>query len=555
MANKRVLVVDDDPDLRKLVRLGLDLPGLEVHEAENGKVALESLADVKPDLVVLDLMMPEMNGIEFCKEYISGLGVLDVPLLVTSAVSEKSRLVREIFEMEIPVRAFLRKPFATDELIALAAKLLAGESAEAPTPVHGVAVQPAPEPAPSPPPAPSDSAFDWLPDAPLGSDDPTPPPPVRPAPSGGPAMLNQDEMMRIAMEAIERRRREEEEAAEGPEASDAEDTPKPASPAREEVARQRLRILCADADSAALEALRAALSGDHEVELAENGIAALAALDEFEPDFVLAAYEMPQLDGLGTIEAIRHHPKFSETPVFVLAETHPPDLAKRVFDAGGNMLLKKPIAPDRLRKVIDQYVKDFDVRPRARVARRPARAPKDAYVKPRVLVVCDDAEVAARLTKSAESAGRVEVVAADDPRKALGNLGRWEPDGILYNPRNRAMDGMAFVQSLRMKRLDDRYRIAFASTELYDADHEFSRKTFGRDAIVLRAKSAASEIRAFVEELRPVAAPKRYTMEEIRSQDEEALRKSKGGRDRARKEREFYKNRFRGLVEGVEEEE
>ena len=61
---KRILVVDDEPRMRRFVHMNLDLEGYEVMEAENGLRALERVRDDLPDLVVLDVMMPDLDGFE-----------------------------------------------------------------------------------------------------------------------------------------------------------------------------------------------------------------------------------------------------------------------------------------------------------------------------------------------------------------------------------------------------------------------------------------------------------------------------------------------------------
>ena len=80
-----VLVVDDDPDARQLVRRTLEQAGRTVLEAENGQVALERVAEEMPDLVVLDLMMPVMDGFQFLRELRRSEAGRGVPVLVLTA--------------------------------------------------------------------------------------------------------------------------------------------------------------------------------------------------------------------------------------------------------------------------------------------------------------------------------------------------------------------------------------------------------------------------------------------------------------------------------------
>jgi CheY-like chemotaxis protein len=80
-----VLVVDDDPVLRQLLRRMLEPEGHTVVEAENGRVALERLRDISPSVVLLDLMMPEMDGFEFVAEFRRDLRWREIPIVVITA--------------------------------------------------------------------------------------------------------------------------------------------------------------------------------------------------------------------------------------------------------------------------------------------------------------------------------------------------------------------------------------------------------------------------------------------------------------------------------------
>jgi CheY-like chemotaxis protein len=90
------LLVDDDDIMRRGMRLALEHDGWQVTEAENGRVALARLAEVRPDIIMLDLMMPEMDGFEFLVEMRGRAEWRDIPVLVVTAkdltAEERSRL-------------------------------------------------------------------------------------------------------------------------------------------------------------------------------------------------------------------------------------------------------------------------------------------------------------------------------------------------------------------------------------------------------------------------------------------------------------------------------
>lgn len=106
------LIVDDDQPIRKLVRHILKRLGIEAREAANGAEALEMIADARPRVVFLDLMMPQMNGWDVL-DALEREGILpSLPIIVLTAV-DSSRTEG----LPARVRAVLTKPFEVDELI------------------------------------------------------------------------------------------------------------------------------------------------------------------------------------------------------------------------------------------------------------------------------------------------------------------------------------------------------------------------------------------------------------------------------------------------------
>ena len=106
-----VLIVDDDPSIRGLLVQELGEAGYQIQEAENGKEALEKIRQQKPDLVLLDVMMPEMNGFDVAAILKNDPVTMDIPIIILSIVQDKER------GMRIGVDKYLTKPFETDQLI------------------------------------------------------------------------------------------------------------------------------------------------------------------------------------------------------------------------------------------------------------------------------------------------------------------------------------------------------------------------------------------------------------------------------------------------------
>jgi CheY-like chemotaxis protein len=112
MANSYVLVVDDDPAIRGLVAEALRGEGYVVDLAAHGREALDAMRANRPATVILDLMMPVMDGFSFLEACHKEQLCPDVPIVVISAVQD---LLRRIHEM--PVNAAIAKPFDLDDLV------------------------------------------------------------------------------------------------------------------------------------------------------------------------------------------------------------------------------------------------------------------------------------------------------------------------------------------------------------------------------------------------------------------------------------------------------
>jgi DNA-binding response OmpR family regulator len=111
MANT-ILVVDDEKNIVQLARLYLSNEGFRVEEAHDGKQALEKAKAVSPDLIVLDLMMPEMDGLTVCKEIRK---TSSVPVIILTARNDD---VDKIVGLEIGADDYVTKPFNPRELVA-----------------------------------------------------------------------------------------------------------------------------------------------------------------------------------------------------------------------------------------------------------------------------------------------------------------------------------------------------------------------------------------------------------------------------------------------------
>ncbi len=109
---QRILIVDDEPQITRVLRRSLTTLGYDVRSAADGESALETLGDWPPDLVVTDLSMPNMNGLELCKRLRS---VSQIPIIVLSVRGEEQIKVEAL---DAGADDYVTKPFGMDELLA-----------------------------------------------------------------------------------------------------------------------------------------------------------------------------------------------------------------------------------------------------------------------------------------------------------------------------------------------------------------------------------------------------------------------------------------------------
>lgn len=112
---QRILVVDDESDIRDLLSYNLKKEGFDVETAADGNAALEKARQQHFDLVVLDLMLPNINGIDVCKLFRSDPKLADLPVLMLTAKGEE---IDRIVGLEVGADDYMTKPFSPRELVA-----------------------------------------------------------------------------------------------------------------------------------------------------------------------------------------------------------------------------------------------------------------------------------------------------------------------------------------------------------------------------------------------------------------------------------------------------
>lgn len=115
MDNKRILIVEDEAPIRQMMRFSLERAGFSVSEAEDAAAARMAVADMAPDLVLLDWMMPGVSGVEFARELRSSDATRELPIIMVTARAEEDDRVRGL---DLGCDDYVVKPFSNSELVA-----------------------------------------------------------------------------------------------------------------------------------------------------------------------------------------------------------------------------------------------------------------------------------------------------------------------------------------------------------------------------------------------------------------------------------------------------
>ncbi|MEN8127989.1 MAG: response regulator [Planctomycetota bacterium] len=144
MAHETILIVDDEEDVLELVRYNLDKNGYTVETAAAGEEALQKVRAQTPDLMILDLMLPGVDGLNVCKQLKSDPKTEYIPIIMLTAKGEESDIVTGL---ELGADDYVTKPFSPKVLIARVRRTLhrtvARDSENAPVKIHELTIDPA----------------------------------------------------------------------------------------------------------------------------------------------------------------------------------------------------------------------------------------------------------------------------------------------------------------------------------------------------------------------------------------------------------------------------
>jgi two-component system phosphate regulon response regulator PhoB len=111
---RRVLIVDDEPPVREMLAVALEMAGFEVTEADNAATALNQVASSIPDLMLIDWMMPQISGLELCRRLRRNPNTASIPLILLTARGEEDAKIKGLEVAD----DYITKPFSPRELVA-----------------------------------------------------------------------------------------------------------------------------------------------------------------------------------------------------------------------------------------------------------------------------------------------------------------------------------------------------------------------------------------------------------------------------------------------------
>lgn len=126
MGKKKILVVDDEPEMVKMLQMSLETASYEVITAYNGQEGIDKTKKERPDAIIMDLMMPEKDGFVACKEIKNDPECAHIPILVLTAISDhltQSRYAKSM-GLELEAEDYIDKPVDPNFLLERLARLL-----------------------------------------------------------------------------------------------------------------------------------------------------------------------------------------------------------------------------------------------------------------------------------------------------------------------------------------------------------------------------------------------------------------------------------------------
>jgi len=138
MAREHILIIEDEDDIRELIRYNLERDGYRVSDAGSGEEGLRLAREVKPDLLVLDLMLPGIDGLEVCRLMKKDENLSDIAIVIATAKGEEPDIVTGL---ELGADDYITKPFSPRVLVARVRAVLRRRSGEETVPSEESVIQ------------------------------------------------------------------------------------------------------------------------------------------------------------------------------------------------------------------------------------------------------------------------------------------------------------------------------------------------------------------------------------------------------------------------------
>jgi two-component system, OmpR family, alkaline phosphatase synthesis response regulator PhoP len=124
---RRILIVDDEPNIVLALELLMKKEGYEVHTVDDGERAVQAAKELRPDLILLDIMMPKMDGYEVCQRIRSDSLLKDVSIIMLTA---KGREVEREKGLALGADHYITKPFSTRQVVMKVKEIMAARSGQ-----------------------------------------------------------------------------------------------------------------------------------------------------------------------------------------------------------------------------------------------------------------------------------------------------------------------------------------------------------------------------------------------------------------------------------------
>ena len=299
--DRTILVVEDSQTSRKVITMLLERKGYTIQEAKNGSEALVKLADEAPDLVLLDLMLPDMSGYEVLAKIRQGGKTADIPVIMLTGKSNPADRMKGLHHGS---NEYLTKPFDPAKLLAVLEKYLD---------------HPAPQP-PAQHAAPPKVVVKTVPQAPKAPNPPVPAP--KPA-SVDPAPLKPTPVMSAV----------------------------PAGG----TAKKSILVVEDSPTSRKVISMVIAKRG-YTIHEAATGAVAMRKAQEGTPSLILLDAMLPDMSGYEILHRFKNDERLKDVPVVMLTARNNPVDRQKGLQGGSAAYLTKPFDPEKLLAVIDEYI-------------------------------------------------------------------------------------------------------------------------------------------------------------------------------------------------------